>query len=152
MNVWRYICLVIFVDRLLTASRKIMWSSELDKTLKDIGKQLDECIDLRIECYGSRNGCFLAFTNKEGKLIGFWDDLFSGGFKLLPIDIRVKAMNSRIPQGKFPVCYYMVWKGIADTRVVAELTHRLRTRSRRLVHEFSLATGSATSISNHVFL
>jgi hypothetical protein len=43
-------------------------------------------------------------------------------------------------------CYYMIWRDVADTEI-AELTHKLRTHSRRLIHEFSLA--AATGICNH---
>jgi hypothetical protein len=41
--------------------------------------------------------------------------------------------------------YYMICKEVACTEII-ELTHRLRTHSRRLIHEFSLAT--ATGICN----
>jgi len=43
------------------------------------------------------------------------------------------------------LCYYMAWKEVADTLEVGELTHKLRTHTRRFIHEFSLATGT----SNH---
>ena len=39
----------------------------------------------------------------------------------------------------------MIWKEVADTEM-AELTHMLQTHSRRLIHEFLLAT--ATGICN----
>jgi len=39
-------------------------------------------------------------------------------------------------------------KGSRRYTEIAELTHRLRTHRRRLIHEFLLATGSATGICN----
>jgi hypothetical protein len=44
--------------------------------------------------------------------------------------------------------YYMICKEVTYTDI-AELTHRLRTHSRRLIHEFSLATATDTGICNH---
>jgi hypothetical protein len=46
----------------------------------------------------------------------------------------------------------MAWKEVADTLEVVELTHKLRTHTRRLIHKFSLATGISnpwTSIDFH---
>jgi len=49
-------------------------------------------------------------------------------------------------------CDYMIWKEVADILEVGELTHKLRTHTRRLIHELSLATRyfqSWTSIDFH---
>jgi len=44
--------------------------------------------------------------------------------------------------------YYMICQEVTCTEI-AELTHRLRTHSRRLIHESSLATATAAGNCNH---